>query len=317
MIKKILPFLCVASLLLCAATPAQSPTLVVNNMEIDIWPEYDQPSTLIIYRVSFTSLTSFPTRVGFRIPASAGDPYSVAMKDLDGLLYDLQYSVIPDGDWNRIEFITSTPDVQIEFYDAIKQEPTGDHSYAFRWNSDYSINNLKMVAQQPRYATGMTLVPSFGKGVLNKDDGLTYFTTYVGAVNLGESINVNLDYQKTNNQLSASTLPVKAVNAQPQSASLWQTLSALFLPVWENRSLLTAGYFLIVGILFVLVVMLLSSHKRRRLMETISDPARTVRKANPVRTADSADEVYCHVCGKRARPGDLYCRACGSKLLQK
>jgi len=47
--------------------------LQISNMEIDIWPDYDQPSTLVIYHISFASLTNFPAKVSFTIPASAGD----------------------------------------------------------------------------------------------------------------------------------------------------------------------------------------------------------------------------------------------------
>jgi len=59
------------------------------------------------------------------------------MKDLDGLLYDLEYSVVSDGNWNRIEFISSTPDIQLEFYDPIKQAADGSYNYSLRWISDY------------------------------------------------------------------------------------------------------------------------------------------------------------------------------------
>ena len=197
-------------------------------MEIDIWPEYDQPQALVIYRISFASLTSFPAQVSFKIPASAGDPYSVAMKDLDGLLYDLEYTVIPDGSWNRISFITSTPDIQLEYYDPIQQDSNGNRDYSFRWISDYPINSLKIVVQQPKYATSMTILPNFGEGVVDPDDGLTYYTSYIGSVNLGESINVTINYQKSNNQLSASTLPVRAVNSLPQKTGLLNTLREIF-----------------------------------------------------------------------------------------
>ncbi|HEX7557007.1 MAG TPA: hypothetical protein VF338_10320 [Leptolinea sp.] len=316
MIKKILPFLLVASIFLTAAVPAQTidSGLQVNQMEIDIWPEYDQPSTLVIYRISFSSLTSFPSKVSFKIPASAGDPYSVAMKDLDGLLYDLEYSVIPDGSWNRIEFITSTPDIQLEFYDPVTLESNKTHAYSFRWVSDYPVNDLKLVVQKPKYATGMTIQPDFGSGLVNSDDNLTYYTADAGNIKLGEIINVSITYPKTGYELSASILPVRAVNPLSQKPSIWKTILDLFKPIWENSSLLIAGGLLFAGILMLLLVFLLSTQKKFPRINPPENSESTIHKRRSINTSETL-EVYCHICGKRAHPGDLYCRSCGSKLI--
>ena len=316
MLKKLFLILLVASIFLTASSPAQTidPGLQINQMEIDIWPEYDQPSTLVIYRISFASLTSFPSKVSFKIPVSAGDPYSVAMKDLDGLLYDLEYSVIPDGNWNRIEFITSTPDIQLEFYDPITMNSSKTHSYSFRWISDYPINNLKVVIQKPKYATGMTIQPDFGSGQISPDDGLMYYTTDAGSVKLGETVNIFLTYPKTSFELSASILPVRAASPLNRQTTLQATVREIFTSIWENRSLLVAGSLLFAGILLLLIVLLLSTRKKfprltpREKNETISPKRRLTN------TSETLD-VFCHICGKRAHPGDLYCRACGSKLI--
>jgi hypothetical protein len=318
MLKKLMPLLLILSLFLTASLPAQTlnQSLQVNNMEIDIWPEYDQPSTLVIYRVSFASLMSFPARVSFKIPISAGDPYSVAMKDLDGLLYDLEYSVIPDGSWNRIEFVTSTPDVQIEFYDPYSPGANGAHTYSFRWVSDYPVSDLKIVVQQPKYAKDMMIQPDLGTGVINNDDGLTYYTADVGSIHQAESINIFLAYNKINDQLSASTLPVRAAASLPQANNLWQMLRELITPVWENHSLVTAGGLLFAGILLLAFGWLLSTRNKTPRPNLTGEEESKSDKESESNESDTA-EVYCHVCGKRAHPDDVYCRACGSKLIKR
>lgn len=318
MLKKLLPVFLIVSLLLSAAAPvaANDVDLQIGEMEIDIWPEYDQPSTLVIYRIAFDSLTSFPTRVSFKIPASAGDPYSVAMKDLDGLLYDLEYSVTPDGEWNRIEFISSSPDIQIEFYDPIQREADFSHHYAFHWISDYPIKDLKMVVQKPKYATEMQIIPDFGSGAVNLDDNLTYYTAHVGKVNLGEAINVSLAYLKANDNLSASTLPVRAENPLPENFSLSSTFHQLMSAIWENHSLVVTGFLLFTGLFLMLIALLLISRRRRPevLVEPVPQKPQVEENDRSVNVS-SAPEAFCHVCGKKARPGDVYCRACGSKLI--
>jgi hypothetical protein len=314
MLKKLLPLILILSLFLTAASPSQNTNqyLQINSMEIDIWPEYDQPSTLVIYRLSFDSIMSFPSRVSFKIPASAGNPYSVSMKDLDGLLYDLEYTVIPDGEWNRIEFVTSTPDVQIEFYDPYSIGANSTHTYPFHWVSDYPISSLKIVIQQPKYATNMTILPNIGPGLVSVDDNLTYFTALVGSVNQSESINISLSYNKVNDQLSASTLPVRAASGQQQNSTVWQTLGDLMAAIWENHSLVVSGGLLFAGILLLTLGWLLTTRKpNSNLNPDGEEDSKRDKEAEP----DEEDsEVYCATCGKRARPGDVYCRSCGSKI---
>lgn len=315
MLRKFLPFLLITCVFLTAAVPAQQSTLRISQMEINIWPEYDRPETLVIYRVTFSSITDFPAKVSLRIPSTAGDPYLVAMKDLDGLLYELEYTVIADGSWNRIEFITSSPDLQIEFYDPITHISDANHEYSYRWMSDYPIDSLKVEVQKPKYATTMTIQPNFGSGEVNPDDGLTYFSAYVGNVSQAVIVNVKLSYLKTNDELSAGLMSVHAVNAISKQNNLWQLISGVFQPVLENNSLVIVSSLLLGGIgLFICVSLLTVQFKKRRKPDTALKGKHNHKLSQT--SSSEQEETYCHQCGKRAKPGDLFCRVCGSKLIQ-
>jgi hypothetical protein len=318
MIKKILPFLLLVNIFLCAAAPAQTTDsgLQISSMEIDIWPEYDQPSVLVIYRISFDSLTNFPSTVNFTIPASAGNPSSVAMKDVDGLLYDLEYSVTPDGSWNRIRFITSSPDIQIEFYDPYIESAPDLRTYSYRWISDYAINDLKLVVQQPRFVSNIDISPDYGTGKINPDDHLKYFTLDLGSLKRGAYVNTGISYIKSDDSLSASTQPVKAVDTIQQESGVTVKLKNLVDAIWENTTLTTAAVLILISFALIVLVALLALQKRDLKDPDANPPRENMQKKRTV-NASEVREVYCHVCGKRARPGDLYCRTCGSKLIQR
>jgi hypothetical protein len=309
--KKLVLLILVIFLSLMVVTPARADTLHISQMEISIWPEYDRPETLVIYRISFSSITDFPTRVSIRIPSSAGTPYLVAMKDLDGLLYDLEYTLVSDGSWNRIEFITSSPDLQIEFYDPVNELSDARHEYSYRWVSDYPIDALTLEVQKPKFATTMSTEPDLGKGVVNPDDGLTYYTAEIGEVSQGVILNLKISYLKTNSELSASLMSVHAVNPiQNQNApmyigkEIWQS-------VIENQTLTNTFILLLAAIILFIIVGLLSSRFNK-----LKIPLRKAKseETDPAELAEKS-QVYCHQCGKRARPGDLFCRVCGSKLI--
>ena len=89
----------------------------IERMHIDIWPEYDRPEVLVIYRITLSSVMTLPAEISIRIPKTVGKPYNVAMKDIDGLLYPINYQTDNDDQWLRITFFTPSPDLQIEFYD--------------------------------------------------------------------------------------------------------------------------------------------------------------------------------------------------------
>lgn len=311
--KRILFILVLISLFVSAFAQVPSKDLKISYMEIDIWPEYDQPSVLVIFRVSFSSITNFPARVSLRIPASAGDPYSVAMKDLDGMLYDLEYSVVNDGAWNKIEFVTSSQELQIEFYEPYYQASDITRAYDFSWISDYPIDDLVVIVQKPKFATIMSTIPDAGKGVLNEDDGLTYYSMDFNSIDQGATVDVGLSYIKTNDGLSASTVPVKPVAPLPGSKTFWETLVSIFPSLWQNKSIIVSGLLLLVALMiFSLLVVVVTGIRKSK-----NEPVKKVPlKIKEQAIGKEAKEIYCFHCGKRARSGDVYCRTCGSKLVE-
>lgn len=48
--------------------------LTLSSVEVDLWPEYDQPAVLVIYRVVLPASVVLPADLTLRIPAAAGEP---------------------------------------------------------------------------------------------------------------------------------------------------------------------------------------------------------------------------------------------------
>jgi hypothetical protein len=311
---KILSLIVIFSFFLTAFTQVSVSNLAISHMEIDIWPEYDQQSVLVIFHLSFSSITDFPALVSLRIPVSAGKPYSVTMKDLDGMSYDLEYTVIPDGNWNRIEFITSSKELQIEFYEPYYfMQSLTIRGYDFSWISDYPIDDLKVSIQQPKLSSSMTIDPNAGSGVLNPADGLTYYSLNFGKIDQGSAVNIKIAYTKNGNGLSASTVSVNPASPLPGPRSVWQTLKSVFPSIWGNQSLMVTTSLLLGALLLFALLLIVfrvpdANHEKRIRPETTRLKAQAANKEEK--------EIYCYQCGKRARPGDAYCRVCGSRLVE-
>ena len=56
----------------------------LERLEIAIWPEYDRPSALVIYKARLDTSVDLPAVVRLPIPASVGAPHAVAAWSPDG-----------------------------------------------------------------------------------------------------------------------------------------------------------------------------------------------------------------------------------------
>src|SRR5574340_1124707 len=98
--------------------PAQAQSgMVFENLDIGLWPEYDRADVLVIYWITLPSDMSLPAQVSVRIPRTAGAPYNLAMKDMDGLLYNLAYTTEVQDEWIKVTFSSPSAEVQVEYYD--------------------------------------------------------------------------------------------------------------------------------------------------------------------------------------------------------
>jgi len=281
---------------------AQS-NVVFDRMMIEIWPEYDRPDVLVIYRITLDASTTLPAQVSLTLPREAGTPYNVAMQDLDGLLYNQPYNTEVLDDSQKITFTTSAAGLQIEYYDPRLTKDGADRQFTYAFDSEYPINNLSISVQQPINATNMQILPSFGAGAV-KEDGLTYYTNDIGKVGSGTHLSVQVSYTKTDDQLSVGLQPVQP--SQPLSASSNNPTSAVDLLPWILGGI---GVVLLGGgiIWFVLTRnRIAAAGTARRRHRSIAEP----RRIEPVEVA----AIYCHQCGKRASSGDVFCRTCGTRL---
>jgi hypothetical protein len=283
------------------AIQAQS-TIEFNSIQVDLWPEYDRPEVLVIYRMSLSDSTSLPAQISLRIPAAAGQPYNVANQDVDGMLYLLDYNQVLEGDWLRITFTTPTPTLQIEFYDAGIQKDGNLRNYEFKWAADYKVKTLTVKVQKPFNATDFNMMPQMGSA-LQEGNGLYYYTTIVGTVDVGTPVSLSFSYNKPDDQLSVNLMPVQA--STPVEAPGAQVDWTAILP-W------------ILGGVGLLVISLggFWFWKTGRKSTSLSGNRRHHPAAPEVRPQADGDSgtVFCHACGKRAGPGDAFCRACGSRL---
>ena len=282
----------------------------ITRMEIDIWPEYDRTQVLVIYRVQLSRDTSLPVRFSIRIPKDAGNPFKVAMRDLDGVLYNVEYSIEPEGNWNQIVLTTSSEELYIEYYDPDLVKTGNDREFALSWFSDYPIDKLVVKVQQPRNSENLWISPSMGLGELNPNDNLVYLSGDFGALTTGATFSIALAYTRTSSELSASNLPVTAATPVQMNTDMGNKVAKVMNQVLENEGLVTAGTLILIGMILMLLVSFFAGQWMNQFTHLING---LTGKKHPD-LEPGINVKYCPHCGKKTFPGDRYCRGCGNTI---
>lgn len=293
-----------AGLWLAAPAQAQS-DLVLDNLEIGLWPEYDRADVLVIYQITLPPEVSLPAEMSIRIPRDAGEPYNLAMKDMDGLLYNLTYTTEVQGEWISVTFTTPAVDVQIEYYDPNLIKDGAKRDFEYVWPGDYAANNLVMAVQRPVNATDMQILPDFGAGTMG-EDGLMYYTKAIGSVSYGTPVTVRFSYNKTDDELSFGSQSVQPV--KPASTSEAGRIDASTIIPWIIGGvgvLLLAGGLIWFSITRSAATAQAQAGKHRH---------RTTARPSVKPGTENATFVYCSQCGRKAPSTDAFCRTCGNRL---
>lgn len=306
--KNFLIFLILGLFLLVPSAQAQGITSLAE-LEVDLWPEYDRPDVLVIYKAKLPANVSLPVDVTFKIPTVSGEPYAVAVRQMDGALLNAAYTRQVEGDWAMITITATMPEIQLEYYDPQIEKDGNERNYSYVWPGDYNVDLMRMVIQQPIGASQMRVEPDLGSFTQIQGDPMQYYLMEVGSPKAGEKVSVEVNYSKDTDNLSVENLQVQPTGPINGDDGSGQSNLLSYLP-WLIGGL---GLLLLVGGLLwywrmhKLDQQSTAKKRSRRSRSTIKSPEQI--------SAENGNQgVFCHQCGKRAASGDRFCRSCGSKL---
>lgn len=291
-----------------AHAQAQTPA-TIDALKVELWPEYDQPSMLVIYRFTLSGDTPLPAQLKIRIPTAAGEPYVLAVGPSLEQVGDTLYNRTVMGEWAEISFAATMPAVQLEYYDPGLEKLGSGRSFVYHWPGDYPVTSMVMEVQQPVGATDMRIMPSLGSGEA-RADGMVYYTSQLGSLDASQNFSISLEYEKSTDELSVTRLPVQP--SQPLTPETSGRVQVEKILPW---ALGTLGLVMLGGGGFWYWQTMrqedrASTKSRSRGRRRVQQPSL------PEEEESSPLSVYCHQCGKRAAAGDRFCRSCGTRLRQ-
>ena len=265
-------------------------------LEVQLWPEYDQPSMLVIYDFKVPDSTKLPVGVALSLPK---DAHLVAVASLaqDGSLLNTDYTgPTVNGSLQTITVQIQTPTTyHVEYYQPLTR--TGNQrQFNYVWTGEYAVDDLSMSIRLPPDTTHIVTSPDMksAKGA----DGSSNLIKDFGALAAGQQFPLQVTYTKTTN-----TLSVPAENVQASKPLDSNTPGRVLLANYVPYILAALGIIAIAAA----SIYLLQPHNRQAFQR------RQTHRPHAAATQGKA-EVYCHQCGARAEPGDRFCRVCGTRL---
>ena len=287
----------------------EAPTLA--NLEISLWPEFDRPEVLVIYRGTFAADTPLPISVEIRIPARAGQPTAVAYV-ADGERLNQEHTVREEGDWIVVSFELPTPSFQLEYYDPLSTDGTGRREYAFTYRADYSLTALSLDVQVPPTAQAFALDPP-ADSVVQEGDGLTYHLVQRGPLAAGDAQEWAFAYEKDNSDLTVSAFvqpEAPAPTAQAPLEAAGNSTVWVFLVAFAALVAVGAGAFWL-------------GRQTHPGAEAVAPPRRPKRRGSgrsyqalgqrPANVS-TAEPLFCHKCGMQLRSDSEFCHKCGAPV---
>jgi hypothetical protein len=286
----IFAFLFVTGLALIAPAYAQEKAAALDWVTVDLWPDYDRPSVLVLITGGLSADAPLPAEVTVPLPEGATVNVVARITDENEMIDDIEY-VTEEG---ALTLVTPDARFRVEYY--LPYEADGlQRAFTFAWLAQLSVEEMDVTVQQPQQATSLETEPE-PSSVVEGGDGLQYYNLPGRSVAAGEPYLVAVTYTMGTPQLTQSS----GATADPAQVEPDTT------PVNWPVMLAIAGALLL---LLALAWQLWGD----RLTTARAGASRKPRPAHRSRRAANAVR-YCHQCGEAAQPGDRFCRACGTRL---
>jgi hypothetical protein len=294
-----------------AARAEAQAALSLQTLQIELWPEFDQPATLVLLTGTLAPGTPTPAEVTVRIPAAAGRPHAAAYRDAADQLLSALYTTRREGDDLFVTVTVDALNFHLEYYDPGLTIAGEERTFQYRWMTDYPVAATTVRVQEPYGARDVQLEPAFTPAGVG-DFGLSYQAREWGPLAAGDSVVFFLRYAKTSAGLSAGVVnpPTQAVSID-EGASGTGTVPGLP-TAWLVGGLAVGALALAGGAGWVW-------WQRRPRPENASRGRRGKRRSveangSPAHSppAPAAPRRFCTQCGQPVAGGDRFCRNCGA-----
>ena len=293
--RNILVFLFILLLIPAAKGEAQNEVSAMDSLTIELWPDYDRPSVLVLLTGLLPADTQFPATVIVPLPENAQLNAVARIDGRDGIMKD-DISSVP-GPSNLLMFITPDLQFRVEYY--MPYIVNGNQRlFDYSWLADIAVNNLQLKIQQPKAATSFNIKPA-ATGIMTDDNGLIYHPLPPKTVLAGQPFSVHLEYEMTTVQLSVDTLSPPRAESQIPDAFTQSAMGSGTKTNWAILAIISGAFIVIIGLIWLIT-------SRRNQTDT--------HEMNSQKLQMQPRAKFCRDCGEPLDETDKWCGQCGTNL---
>lgn len=293
--RKLILLLLIGTFLAFPISASAQDEAALSVVNVQFWPEYDQPSMLVIVDFLPAAETSLPVTLTFRIPADA-NLIAVASDAGGGRFMDFPFTgPAAEGEYQTFSMlIEQNLSYRFEYYQPLSFN--GDERlFSYLWDGGYAVESFQYFFLEPLDVTRVELDPKHASLITSQ--GMNYYEGAPIQLASGEQFVLTVKYQKTTDTLVSQAQSVQI--ADPVNEDTPGRVSLTNILPYIIGGL---GVIMIVGGLMYYFQWGRSSKSKPRRRLTHSES-----------TEDSTG-VYCPQCGTRAKSGDRFCRTCGTRI---
>jgi hypothetical protein len=271
--------------------------VTLSSVEVNLWPEYDQPSMLVIVDFLASPDTPLPVDLTFRIPLEA-NLIAVAYATGEGGWINAPFTGPTEvGEWQVLTMpIQQYTMHRFEYYQPLTIAG-GQRTYSYLWEGAYAVDEFFVTVLEPLDAISFFMEPAHSS--VEQLGALTYYESETVALARGQQYVMNLRYEKTTDRLHRPA----SQDLQPATPLDESTPGRVSLNNYLPYLIGGIGVFLILGGAFY-------------YWQAGSVPSKQMRRQRSAKAENDTDAAasYCPQCGTRTKPGDRFCRTCGARL---
>jgi hypothetical protein len=280
------------TLILPVTGRTQGKVTTIDSLVIELWPDYDRASVLVLLTGTLPANTKLPATVTLPFPETAQLNAVARIDRSDGIMKDDIFSNLAPGE---LTFIIPDLRFRLEYYLPYAVN-NNQRTFNFTWLADLSVNIFKLRVQQPTFASSIATEP-LTTNVLRGEDGFTYYAFPARTVPAGQSLSVRVDYTMTMAQLSIESLaPPSTRVKEPGLPSTSNTAAGIN---WSIIAVVVGG--IIIVIVFVW-----------QIATSRAASSRPITHHSKVKNQSHAK--FCRNCGNPIDKDDGFCSKCGTAL---
>lgn len=268
-------------------------------MDVEIWPEYDDPRVLLIYEGRLADSTAVPANFSFVVPAGA-QPHMVGGIAADGGHVHAEYQTREREDGRvEIDYRLEVPTFYMElYYDPFTGGDQRSFTYTVIPTSD--VDSLAVSVQHPRRAQDFRVSPVTQETGQDRN-GFDYSILRFGAVAAGTPRAVMVEYRKTD----------RAPSVTPQQPATATTSRSG--PSRHDWLVYLVAFVLVASVGAGLYPFVQAWRERRRPARPPAErhSGGPVAERGLASLAEKRAQRFCTHCGEELMKGARYCGMCG------